>query len=258
VATNTAQFFNEVADNYAGWYDAASPGGHALRERQQLALQLLDVPAGRVLDVGCGAGTLVGELLKRGYDARGVDAAPRMVEQCRQRFSDLDASRFTVDDATKLSQPDASFDVVTCFGVIDRLPQDKTIRELARVLRPGGTLLVAFPNRVSPYAWWKNDVYYPALARVRPVVYRVLRRPVLPALPAGRAHLHVVASATRILAGAELTVTDAAYYYFNPFLSPVDEVLPRWTLGPVQKLARLRTTPFRWLGAGFILKARKE
>lgn len=258
MGSETVQFFDDVADDYAGWYEAPTPGGHALRERQQRALELLEPPPRRVLDVGCGAGTLVGELRRRGYDVWGVDAAPRMIEQCRSQFPEVEEGRFAVDDATRLNQPDASFDLVTCFGVIDRLPPVQTTRELARVLRPEGTLLVAFPNRVSPYAWWKNDVYYPALSVLRPVAYGALRRPPPPALPRSRAHLQSVTSATRLLGAAGLVVTDVAFYYFNPFLSPVDELLPRWTLGPVQKLARLRETPWRWLGAGFILKARKK
>lgn len=249
------QYFDDVADQYAAWYEAPTAAGHALRERQRRVLELIDPPCGPVLDVGCGPGILAGELLRRGYDVWGVDGAPGMIEQCRRRFGEVATSRFFVADATRLAFPDGFFRAVICTGVVDRLPdQEAAIREMARVVQCGGTLLISFPNRLSPYAGWKNYLYYPTLAGLR----RVIRRWLSPALPSSLARLHTVGSAAAMLTRQHLAVEAVAHYYFNPFPSPLDEWFPRAARRLVSDLERLRHSPFRWTGAGFIVQGRKR
>lgn len=252
-----AHFFDAVAQEYASWYAARTPGGHALRERQRRVLELLPAPC-TVLDVGCGPGVLAGELLGRGYDVWGVDAAPGMIEQCWRRFGTLGRQRFAVADATRYDLPDASFDAVVCTGVIDRLPDGAAaVREMARVLRPGGTLVIAFPNRLSPYAAWKNYLYYPALALLRPLLARVAGRPAGPALPSSLATMYTVGSARALLARAGLRCRAVDAYYFNPFLSPLDEWLPAAGLWLVERFEPYHRSILRTLGAGLLLQAER-
>jgi ubiquinone/menaquinone biosynthesis C-methylase UbiE len=268
--SGSAPYFDQVAEDYASWYHLQSPGGHALRVRQRRVVELLDERGGKVLDVGCGPGVLVRELLHLGYKVWGVDAAPRMIERCRKDFTETDRAHFAVCDATSLDFPDRWFDAVICMGVIDRIQaHESAIMEMIRVVRKDGTLLITFPNLLSPYAAWRNFVFYPAVSLLRPIYYGLAGRrqpptpydldgpPKLRSLFSSLAKLPTPRSTAQLMSRYGTEVTDIAHFYFNVFLSPLDELFPRWTLRVTEKLERLRGSRLRWLGAGFIVKAVK-
>jgi SAM-dependent methyltransferase len=115
----------------------------------------------RILDVGCGTGHHLADLRARGYAAAGIDGSADMLEHARGlnpgadiRLADVDALPF----------PDASFDYVLCVEVLRYLPEPTAcIREMARVLRPGGVALVT----ASPL-WSLNG--YPVVNRLARLV----------------------------------------------------------------------------------------
>lgn len=106
------------------------------------------VPGRTVLDAGSGEGYGCALLAAAGAaSCVGVDVAPEAVEHARTAHGS-DTVEFVTGDVTKLSFEDASFDVVTCFETIEHVgAQERVVSELARVLRPGGTLLISSPNR---------------------------------------------------------------------------------------------------------------
>jgi hypothetical protein len=127
---------------------------------------------------------------------------------------------------------------------------------MLRVLKKDGSLLIAFPNLHSPCAVWRNFVFYPIVRLLRPVFYGILGRSQPPAL-ASIAKLYSEKSAIRLLKRYNGEVTEVAYYNFNQLLSPLDEVFPNSAIWFAERLERLRSGRSRWLGAGFILKAKK-
>ena len=97
----------------------------------------------RVLDAGCGTGGNLRWLGRYG-EVFGVDLASEAMRFCRQRG----LSRVTRASITRLPYPDGAFDLVTSFDVIYHLDVSDDVaalREVCRVLRPGGTLLVRVP-----------------------------------------------------------------------------------------------------------------
>jgi SAM-dependent methyltransferase len=159
-----------------------------------------------------------------------------------------------------LEFPDDLFDAVLCMGVIDALrDRRKAVCEMLRVLKPGGTLIVSFTNLSSPYSWWKLYVFYPAVSawhRIRSATVRSSRGPGLWSHMKSRA-LFTEDAAHQLLRSEGATIIESVGYHYNVLLSPLDEICPRGALWLTQKLEQVRWELFRWLAAGWIVKARK-
>jgi SAM-dependent methyltransferase len=99
----------------------------------------------RILDAGCGNGRYTHFLLRRADpDARitGFDYSQKMLERARKRLRS-DRATHTAADLTRLPYADAAFDAIVCGWVLEHLPDPKPgLAELARVLEPGGKLLL--------------------------------------------------------------------------------------------------------------------
>jgi len=115
-------------------------------------IRRLAIPSGsRVLDVACGTGNLAIPLARSGCIVTGVDIAPNLLEQARQRAKTegLQAT-FDEGDAEQLPYADGTFDaVVTMFGAMFAPRPELVSSELARVLKPGGLLAMANWNPES-------------------------------------------------------------------------------------------------------------
>jgi SAM-dependent methyltransferase len=102
---------------------------------------------GRVLDVGCGTGFFLLNLWQAGFvgEAHACDISPGMVAVCLESARTIGCDvRAKVADAECLPYEDRTFDLVTAHAVLHHLPEPVTaLREMFRVLRPGGALLVA-------------------------------------------------------------------------------------------------------------------
>ena len=101
------------------------------------------VPAGgRVLDVGCGRGTLLGELADLGFEVYGFEISGAAVEGADPRVSIR-----LGDDLQSAAFPDGWFDQVIIWHVLEHLPDPRaTLCEIRRILKPGGEIVVAVPN----------------------------------------------------------------------------------------------------------------
>jgi len=96
----------------------------------------------RVLDVACGTGNTAIPAAKAGANVTGVDIAPNLLEQARQRAHDAGVSAdFREGDAEHLDFPDNSFDVIiSVFGAMFAPRPERVAAELLRVCRSGGTI----------------------------------------------------------------------------------------------------------------------
>ncbi len=117
------------------------------------AIGLLDVePDARVLDVGCGTGFATEGLLEHVDDVYGVDQSVHQLRKAWTKLGKHDPVRFSLGDAERLPYRDDTFDVVWSSGSIEYWPRPvETLRELRRVARPGGQVLVVGPN--LPSSW---------------------------------------------------------------------------------------------------------
>ncbi len=109
-------------------------------------------PLGRALDVGCGRGQHVPELVRRGWEVVGIDAAPRAIADAQRRA--IDGASFIVGDVTDLpvealGEFDFFFDV-GCFQHLDARQRSSAGHGVTALARPAATLLMMAFTRPTP------------------------------------------------------------------------------------------------------------
>jgi SAM-dependent methyltransferase len=120
------------------------------RRRFETGIALARLLGGsRVLDYGCGDGTLI-EMLMAGRDrprlAVGVERTPALVLECRERLAYLPDTRFVTVDDLRAPEHAHAYDAVFCMEVLEHLIQPgAVIDDLSRLLAPAGRLLVSVP-----------------------------------------------------------------------------------------------------------------
>lgn len=143
-----------LAESYSRW--RRSRLGQITDSLEEcLILELLsDVDGLDVLDVGCGDGALATTLSRRGGRVTGLDPNPRMLEAARARAkSELLDLNLVPGRAETLPFADEMFDRVIAVTVLCFIPQaDQAIAEMARVLKPGGRLVIGELGRWSLWA----------------------------------------------------------------------------------------------------------
>jgi ubiquinone/menaquinone biosynthesis C-methylase UbiE len=141
-----------VLHSMASYYDllaAVMTLGREREFRDRLATLVDLAPGERVLDVGCGTGSLAlacKRRVGRSGTVTGIDASPEMIERARRKASNKgDGIHFEVARVESLPFPNESFDVVLSTLMMHHLPRvirERCVSEMRRVLRPGGRLLV--------------------------------------------------------------------------------------------------------------------
>ncbi len=137
-------------------YDALAPGKphNGLYERPATHALLGDVDGRVVLDAGCGSGIGSEMLARSGGKITGIDVSPQMLELAKARCKKLDVTFIQAD----LSHPldflaDASFDKTISSLALDYLPDlNPVFSELARVTKPGGTLVFSMSHPMRDWA----------------------------------------------------------------------------------------------------------
>jgi SAM-dependent methyltransferase len=138
---------------YARWR-ASEVGAITERLEHRLILELAGTVIGRsILDVGCGDGELAIELFKLGADVAGIDASGDMIAAARARAANREADiAFHVAAAGRLPFPPECFDIVTAITVLCFIEDAALVlREIRRVLRPGGRIVI---GELGKWSYW--------------------------------------------------------------------------------------------------------
>jgi phosphatidylethanolamine/phosphatidyl-N-methylethanolamine N-methyltransferase len=137
---------DSIARAYGRWapvYDRVF--GQVFARGRAAAIAAAERIGGRILEVGVGTGLSLPDY-SRSNRITGIDIAEPMLRKAQERvkaFGLTNIDALSVMDATKLAFPDASFDVVVAQFVITAVPDpDGTLDEFARVVRPGGEIIL--------------------------------------------------------------------------------------------------------------------
>ena len=166
--TQVRAMFDRIARVYDRMNSVMTAGMHH-RWRERAADLARVGPGSTALDVATGTGDLAIELARRGAEVTGSDFAPAMLELARRKAPGL---RFEEGDALNLSHADDSFDAATVgFGARNFADLDRGLREMTRVTKPGGRVVVleiTTPQR-PPLSWFFHawfDTVVPQLGRL--------------------------------------------------------------------------------------------
>ena len=220
---------------YAAWRE--SPLGEITENlEQRLLLRLAGELHGRsVLDVGCGDGTLALAFARRdAASVVGCDVDPRMISRAVNRATqEQQAVHYAVANALHLPFADQNFDLVTAITVLAFIPEPETaVREMAHVLKPGGSLLI---GDLGKWSFWA------ARRRVRGWLGSKMWR---------AATFRTATQLRKLAQSAQLRVEHVSGAIFFPPYLPLARLLAPWDAALGE-----RTT----LGAAFVvIQSRKE
>jgi ubiquinone/menaquinone biosynthesis C-methylase UbiE len=162
-------------DLYAKCYDAIA----MLQPYQALMTKVVEnIPKSTLslLDAGCGTGNVLVAIKKRHahINCTGVDFSPAMLHRARKKLPLVNLKQLSLNE--KLPFPDKYFDVVTCIKVLFAVDNATyTIKELKRVLRDGGVLIIESPKegwQMMPVL--KEHIKQVGLLKTLPVLFRLL------------------------------------------------------------------------------------
>ena len=156
-AAKVGDLFATIARRYDLLNDLQSFGLHRLWKRRVVALA--GVKTGdRALDLCCGTGDIAFALAKAGADVTGLDFSEKMLEVAHARLEKLKPQnvKFQQGDAQQLPFPDNSFDAVTMgYGLRNLTSWEAGLREMIRVARPGGRIVVLEFGKPANALWRK-------------------------------------------------------------------------------------------------------
>jgi SAM-dependent methyltransferase len=140
----------EVTTGYAAWAESYDePGNVTIAMEEGVVHGLLAAlpPGGQVLDAACGTGRHGAFLAARGHSVIGVDSSPEMLERAAEK---LPGARFERGELDSIPLEDKAVDAVVCALALSHLPDIRAaVAELARVLRPGGRLVISNPHPLA-------------------------------------------------------------------------------------------------------------
>lgn len=189
----------------------------------------------RVLDVGCGQGIDVYRYALAGAETTGIDLTPRHVDLARTHIAAMGLDAEIVQgDAEQLPFADNSFDRVSSNGVLHHTPDlPAALREIRRVLVPGGQARVIVYNRNS-FHYWLTQVLYEGVVKgglikegsMAGVLSRGVEYSTIGARPLVR--VYSLTQIERLMRRAGFVHTAVTVRHFQPTDTPITYVLRRW------------------------------
>ena len=145
--------YEQAYDHHASYQGYFSQAQEARRNRIHIAWAWRyffrhAIPGGRLLDIGCATGAFLLAAKNRGWNPQGLDVSPGAAQMAR----DVVGVDVGVGTLESFAFPGAMFDAVTAWEVLEHVPDPKSfLKEINRVLKPGGVVALSTPNWRSPW-----------------------------------------------------------------------------------------------------------
>jgi len=169
------RFFDICATTYyKKRYIEPTLEAYNFRTRKNLVLSILKKNNWRVLNIGCGSGVMSKELSQKGYNLVELDISKKMIKEAIKKSKQSKIKNmplFLVGDIENLCFSDSQFEEIICLGTLQLVNDKKAIKEMYRVLKPGGTIIVAVPTKmiISSFLKW-------IISPLKPLIYMVMKK----------------------------------------------------------------------------------
>jgi ubiquinone/menaquinone biosynthesis C-methylase UbiE len=260
-----AQYNNsQAAADYARANEGSRPEGRFFRSRLQLVENILaPCPGGTLLDAGCGPGIMVRTLLESRPDDFRItvlDQSFAMVEYCVAKVNDIGEIYPTVGQLEAMPFADATFDVTVVMGALEYTNVRLAIREIYRVTRPEGLIIVTMLNPLSPYRLIEWLLLGPVTRLLRAMEkWREIPTERQHGARLSGIHAYPVFVLRRLMTQTGLQPVDIVYFDVTPDIPPFDR-LPRMRLR-AERTPHERTVTRgwrRWMGTAYLIAARRS
>ena len=155
--------------------------------RKDTVLYLLDKysePKMSILDIGCGSGIIMREVLTRGHNVVASDISEAMIREAKRNTTDLpvDKKKFLVGDMNNIAAREQEYDFILCVGVLQYQKNDKkSILEISRVLKNNGFAIITVPNLFRFRIFFDPYYYVKFIPRIiRKIHRKISPRPIDP------------------------------------------------------------------------------
>lgn len=256
--------WSEVADEYFRIEYMGKNKYPALPLRQKYIISMLDGEQGPVLDIGCGPGEMMIELLRTGYTVYGIDISENMLNIARENIEKkgtIGEFYLSKGNIESLDFEDNFFDTVICAGVLEYLGKDDfALKELYRVLKDNGTLIISVRNKLCPFRIFDllldsikmNSSCNALLKWVRKKISKKVTSDIF--IPYRK---HVPMVLDKRLESLGFKKRDSRYFHFYPFFSHLEHIFPSFFINTGLRMERLSRTRLGWMGSGYIVKVQK-
>ncbi len=244
--------FDNVSEVYGDWYykDMDILAYYSFNVRKDKILKTIRARGGRALDVGCGPGIMLKELvIKRYFELYGVDISDKMIVEAKTIADKMllkGRASFSVGDADNLKFPNNHFDLILAMGLIEYLDDPrKGIKEMVRVAKPGSEIIITYCHKNSIY----NRLFRYCGTPVKHLYHMIKNTPFI------FHRMYTEESARELTKGMGLKEVDLEYYAANVVPFPFNYVAKSFTVGIGRRFEHSR---HKWAYTGFFVKYVKE
>jgi SAM-dependent methyltransferase len=207
------------------------------------------------------------DLLEQGWEVWGVDISPKMIKGILDGLGGRSAGRgyFLLGDIEALPLPDGFFDAVLCIGVLEYLEETRrALKEIARVSKPGATVVLSIPNGMSPFNFLDRGALFLARSFLQVVEggmriwnrqYRlpIRRRSLTGELPGT---LRYPRKVVKDLGASALSTKQQVFHTYRSAV--IGTLVPSLSLALNGYLEKNLPGSLRWFGVDCVLKATRN
>jgi len=254
---NIKTHFNNYAidDEWGNLYNPSNPISYSFIERKKKVLLMLKeygVKNKKVLDMGCGSGAIMEEIVKEGGEFNGIDFSENMIIALKNKYKDLIIKypiKVEVGDCTKTHYENETFDYVIGMGLVEYFDNpDILIKETIRLLKKDGKVIFTIPNSKS-FDYFMVSLLYPVRKLMKFIIKNKQK--------AIKRKVYAPREFDKLMKQYGFYVVNYSFYNIKPLGYPVSKFFPKFTNWISKHVEYKKHSIWKYFATGYIGVYRK-